>query len=1205
MTLEQAGRRSAMTPMRYPLLTWAACIALGALVMNAPKAETPAITTITVVPFTALGGEREAWLSKGISDLIMRRLAEVDTLAVLEREQLQAFLREMELQASGLFESDEALRVGTVAKVEQVIYGNYALERDDIAINLLAVDLETQEVFQRARVSGPLDALHDLVRTLTLDFLERREVALSEAERERMRFDATTSLAATQHFYRGIDHHDRGEHADAFGAFLAASQRDPSYHDAKLWMGRMLEALERPRLAVAAYRMLHRGAPHKVEGYDALLFGSALQEELDPERAIEGYRLLCRIQPPVPHSLEAAFRLGMLLESRGERLAALEALRRVDRLRAEVERRRPRKERGTLDDQLTPRFAHRVRQSRFLGWPQALGLYRRAIVEMTELYAELAERLPAEQLPTRPRGVYLIDPETPTISEHEFARTPALFHEQRLGNDWREAFYAVVMPRGHVATGATLEVSGRVNEVSSNVSYTMRVLPFPLPHNYENSWLGVIYGQTEKPARLSKFVPFYGRDQRVLTLQFVENRSEIRDWRLRVELRRAEPAAQREQIADVVPASGEAVKVGSVALPEQAFFGVTRPYYRYLYEPRHTLALARVRGRGLHLVAVRGELGGSQTDLWWTRSVDGDDWTRMRALVVNSQSDDFAPQLVQAEDGALRLFWLSDRRGRGWEIWTSELARAGERWTPARRVPLEQHQETGLAQHRGELATDLLHFGVTQDRRGRWLLAYQSRPAKQIVVLASIDAEQWHEVGRAPSWDVAYNPTLIEDRGGVYRMVAVGPDAHLHLWSSNDLVRWRHRAAEINDYWYADVAATHPMQLNSEAPGLLLLLLSDATYGLQHARFNPDTETPKLDLVKDVGLEPYAATALGDGRYLVVQRRQDEFEVRRYTRFHAPRNADNPRQAAIYVESTEDAAGRQWERIFARRRTIQPDVTTVGASPDGRIWWGIETGVMARKGEQFFFADVAKGFFHHYVTDIVPCGRRTAFASRFLDAPVLGFALPRNDARQFDLKSRKLARARGRVTALACGKGGRLLVGTGDGDVLTIKGTTVVDRVQIPGGVTALAAGPSAVWIGTGDGRLFRDLQPVALPDSAAGPVHALTVDADGQLWAAFGGSGLHRFDGRSWHQLAGERSGVPYRSIGAIAPDPRGGVWLIAHPQVRSSGLVHVHDSETNVYNPPDRLLHAPTGLSIGPDGDVWIGTAFDGVYKLERSSL
>jgi len=100
-------------------------------------------TTLSVLPFSAQKGEQQAWLGKGIADMLMRDLSEVDGLVILERHELQTFLNEMELTQTAFINQDHALRIGNVAKLEQVIFGNYTLNNNQIEINFMSVPFKT------------------------------------------------------------------------------------------------------------------------------------------------------------------------------------------------------------------------------------------------------------------------------------------------------------------------------------------------------------------------------------------------------------------------------------------------------------------------------------------------------------------------------------------------------------------------------------------------------------------------------------------------------------------------------------------------------------------------------------------------------------------------------------------------------------------------------------------------------------------------------------------------------------------------------------------------------------------------------------------------------------------------------------------------------------------------------------------------------
>src|SRR5712691_2357176 len=124
----------------------------GRPALAAPRADqeqgrtTP--TTVTVMPFVPRSGQGQAWLSKGLADLLIQDLAQVKSLAIVSREQTQVFARELELGDSPLFGPETALRMGRVAKVDRVVYGHYVLSGPRIAISIFVLDMGKQEVVQ-------------------------------------------------------------------------------------------------------------------------------------------------------------------------------------------------------------------------------------------------------------------------------------------------------------------------------------------------------------------------------------------------------------------------------------------------------------------------------------------------------------------------------------------------------------------------------------------------------------------------------------------------------------------------------------------------------------------------------------------------------------------------------------------------------------------------------------------------------------------------------------------------------------------------------------------------------------------------------------------------------------------------------------------------------------------------------------------------
>ena len=1009
-------------------------------------------------------------------------------------------------------------------------------------------------------------------------------------------------------------------------------------------MGKMLESLGRNEHAVLTYRKLYQNAPAAVEGMDALYFSARLLESRLHRRteAIDAYRKLSTVRPYTPHAVEAAFRLGVLLEQQERYGEAYNAFRMVDEFRERFE-----SNPGYL-------FRSRVRYSRFLRWPHALKLYREAIVRMVSLYQRITVQ--TQERPPVPRGTFILNVENPTISE-PMGRSQPLFHSRKKFQYWREKFYAVIVPAGYVASGVDLSVKGRLLLRQPHHSFTIRVLEFPLPRSFSRKWLGAIYGQTENVTTLKKAISFHGEHRKILTIQLIESNAQIESWAVHVRIR---PEQELERAKETLPIQKngkfwEGQLAGRVPLPRRNFSGSMRPSIESFYGPQKDLALAADRRGSVYLVTVEGELDSEPTDLWWSRSQDGHGWSELTRLPVNSASEDYDPRLILAEDGTMWLFWISNRRGLGWELWASSLHR-NQTWSPPHRIPLEQFIDTATKTsakesngQRGGLASivrvatgriksfvrqklfgdvpgvdnqsrtisEMIEYDVLQDRRGRWVAVFYSRANSEMVFIRSPDGLDWKILSRVSLDEPLHGPSLVEDRQGILRMAALGTWRELHLWSSKDGLKWDPKKFSNPSSYPASVVGRRTRMFALPA-GQLMLLISDTVFGLQYARFFPQMEKPRFDLVSKALLEPFAAAALPKGGYLVALKQDDEILLRSHREFNSTGTDIEKDQWSwpIYVEREEDAHRNVWNRITARARVIIPDVTSVGLEPSGRVWWGIESGIMAKKGDEFFATDVSQGFFYHYVTDIKGCGGSIVwFTSNQLDRPVVGYTDPRErgvlSAFSPEFKTHAIPNASGAVTAIQCGhQAGQVYIGTSRGSVVGLNHKEIIFHHALESApyVTALAVdrNTGTLWVGTRQKGLYR-LQGKSQQhfDQVSGlplnEVTALTVDARGALWVGLNGNGLLQYDGKHWVSFTPENSLLSYHSIGKLESDPTGGVWFIAHEETLSRGLGHFDGRTEQLYNPPHRVLDKPSSLAVDQNGHVWVGTWFDGLYSLK----
>lgn len=174
----------------------------------------PGIQTVAIGIFqnNSLGKSRSDYapLSDGLSDIMIEHLAMTNTLAVVEREELEWLLGELKLPESGILNNEQAARIGNIKGAHAVMVG-YFIEIDgQLRIGARMVHVESSEVVLANSKEGK-----------TLDFFKTTEdLAKSMAELFEARIDSEASERDSI-FTRNLD------------AVLLTSQGNAFFNDAR------------------------------------------------------------------------------------------------------------------------------------------------------------------------------------------------------------------------------------------------------------------------------------------------------------------------------------------------------------------------------------------------------------------------------------------------------------------------------------------------------------------------------------------------------------------------------------------------------------------------------------------------------------------------------------------------------------------------------------------------------------------------------------------------------------------------------------------------------------------------------------------------------------------------------------------------------------------------------------------------------------
>lgn len=189
--------------------------------------------TVGVLPFVVDADSVYHTLSVGLAHMLTTDLALLRRFPLVERAQLDALLRELEL-APELIDPATAARTGRLMRASRMILGTVSVPSGADARLGGNVVLETGEITEAPATEGTLEDILSLEKEFALRIAESLGYQLSEAERQRILENQPASLAAFLAFSRGLSAEGLGDYEAAAAFYGEALRADPQYGDAQV-----------------------------------------------------------------------------------------------------------------------------------------------------------------------------------------------------------------------------------------------------------------------------------------------------------------------------------------------------------------------------------------------------------------------------------------------------------------------------------------------------------------------------------------------------------------------------------------------------------------------------------------------------------------------------------------------------------------------------------------------------------------------------------------------------------------------------------------------------------------------------------------------------------------------------------------------------------------------------------------------------------
>jgi len=173
-------------------------------------------------------------LQKGLTVMLIRDLAKVKQVEVVERTKMQALLDEMELGTSGLMDAETAPEVGVLLRTSYVAGGDILQGTTaELEINASVFDVSLDKFTPLQPVVGSVNEIAKLEKKVLFSILEHMQITLSPKKKARLARPLSASTAALLALFAGIDYSDRGLYLRAAQMYKQALLDDPKLKMAK------------------------------------------------------------------------------------------------------------------------------------------------------------------------------------------------------------------------------------------------------------------------------------------------------------------------------------------------------------------------------------------------------------------------------------------------------------------------------------------------------------------------------------------------------------------------------------------------------------------------------------------------------------------------------------------------------------------------------------------------------------------------------------------------------------------------------------------------------------------------------------------------------------------------------------------------------------------------------------------------------------
>lgn len=157
-------------------------------------------------------------LKKGLADMLITDLSNVNMLDIVERDKLEALLKEQKLSNSKEFDPKTAAKVGKLLGAQVILTGGYFEMTGSLRIDARFIDVETGKILKSDGVDGQTSAFFKIQKQLSWKIIKNMDTILSDDEKRVLTASENTKALTIEdlnEYSKALDFYDQGKKSEA------------------------------------------------------------------------------------------------------------------------------------------------------------------------------------------------------------------------------------------------------------------------------------------------------------------------------------------------------------------------------------------------------------------------------------------------------------------------------------------------------------------------------------------------------------------------------------------------------------------------------------------------------------------------------------------------------------------------------------------------------------------------------------------------------------------------------------------------------------------------------------------------------------------------------------------------------------------------------------------------------------------------------